>query len=239
MTAVGNRRHVLGLLATGPNLSFWYFDRGGGLFSTPLHLVTDATQIASALMRLALSCAAAFGLEPIIQSSSPWEAFETVKASYVIIDGLRFLLQKTLHVSRDLEGRGTVVFAARKGIEHEEHASLHADSIPADVIVKLSWQDVRAQSEDMLFRRAQEHRVEGIAKLYCSSKPACLSTGPRRLLSLLAGTHYHDRELRVQVMGPLCLPLYRVRDIEVFKSAFRSLVEGTVHHSLRLYIHTH
>ena len=227
MTAKGNRRHVLGLLSKGPDVSFWYFDRGGGFFSTPLHLINDAVQIASAVMRLALSSAATFGLEPIIQSPSPWEAFELVKGSYVVVDGLRFLLEKTLHVSRELEGRGTVVFAARKGVEQEGQGSLRAADIPSDVIVKLSWQDVTMQSEDMLFRRAQECGAEGIAQLYCSSKPACLSTGPRRSLGLLAGIHYRDRELRVQVMGPLCVPLYRVKDIEMFKSAFRSLVEGT------------
>ncbi len=232
MISKGNRRHVVGLLATGPNVSFWYFDRGGGFFSTPIHLRTNSVEITSTVMRLVLSSAAAFGLEPIIRSSSPWKAFESVKGSYVSVDGLQFLLQKTLHVSRELEGRGTVVLTARKGVEHEGQANLCEASIPMDVIVKLSWQDLATQFEDMLFRRAQECGVEGIAKFYCSSKPASLSTGPRRFLGLISGVHYHDRELRVQVMGPLCVPLYRVKEIEVFKTAFRSLVKGTALRSL-------
>jgi len=203
--------------------------------------MTNAVEIASTVMRLVLSSAAVFGLEPIIQSSSPWDAFESVKGSYVIVDGLGFVLEDTLHVSRELEGRGTVVLTARKRVEHEEEVNFHEASIPMNVIIKFSWQDLAAQSEDVFFRKAQECGVEGIARLYCSSRPASLSTGPRRLLGLISGVHYHDRELRIQVMGPLCIPPYRVKEIEVFKTAFRSLVEahrslyqkaGILHHDI-------
>ncbi|KAF8310715.1 uncharacterized protein EI90DRAFT_3139258 [Cantharellus anzutake] len=237
MTAKGNRRHVIGLLATGSNISFWYFDRGGGFYSTPVNLLTDAVEIISAVMQLALSGPISFGLEPFIQSSSSWEAFESVEGSCVVVDGIRFRLCKTLHVARELEGRGTVVFAAQK-IADSARADGRSTIIPHDVIIKFSWQDASAPFEDLLFRRAQECAVEGIAKLYCSSRPARLSTGPRRALRLIAGIDYHDRELRVQVMGPLCIPLYRVKELDVFKLAFphRSLYEraGILHHDISI-----
>ncbi|KAF8339831.1 uncharacterized protein EI90DRAFT_3012761 [Cantharellus anzutake] len=242
MTAKGNRRHVIGLLTTGSNVSFWYFDRGGGFYSAPVNLLTDAVEIISAVMQLALSGPVSLGLEPFIQSSSSWEAFGSIEGSCVVVDGIRFLLHKTLHVARELEGRGTVVFAAQK-IAESARLDDRSTTIPDDVIIKFSWQDASAPFEDLLFRRAQECAVEGIAKLYCSSRPARLSTGPRRALGLIAGVDYHDRELRVQVMGPLCIPLYRVKGLDVFKTAFRSLVQahrslyeraGILHHDISI-----
>jgi len=39
---------------------------------------------------------------------------------------------------------------------------------------------------------------------------------------------YADRELRVQVIGPIARPLYEVADLETFKTAFRSLVKSAL-----------
>lgn len=97
-------------------------------------------------------------------------------------------------------------------------------NIPDRVIIKCAWQAVSKQPEDELFRLAHARGVGGLAKLYGSCTVGHLSQGVRG--KICGQRAYQDRELRVQVMGPRCVPLYRVKDLETFKKAFTSLVEG-------------
>jgi len=80
----------------------------------------------------------------------------------------------------------------------------------------------------VLYRLAAERGVQGVSHLYRSTTFSRLSHGFRGRLA--DGTQFCDRELRVQVLGPLCVPLYRVASLDDFKKAFISLVKA--HHQL-------
>ena|SRR5260370_27565797 len=54
---------------------------------------------------------------------------------------------------------------------------------------------------------------------------ALLSGGVRN--DLCMAESYQDRELRIQVLGPFCVPLYTVEELDVLQVAFLSLVEGS------------
>ncbi len=118
-------------------------------------------------------------------------------------------------------GRGTVVYGAER---IPERGSLVVPNMPDRVIIKCAWQPVSKQPEDELFRLAHARGVNGIARLYGSCGVRLLSRGIRQ--GFCDQKAYQDRELRAQVMGPRCVPLYRAKDPEAFKKAFISLVEG-------------
>lgn len=106
---------------------------------------------------------------------------------------------------------------------HDHDSGLRA-SIPNGerLVMKLSWQIRSRQSEDALLLLAHEKGVEGVIRLYRSCVAGRLSDGPRG--KLVPKGMYVDRELRVQILGPRCIPLKHVADLEDFKQAFRSLV---------------
>ncbi|KAF8339797.1 uncharacterized protein EI90DRAFT_3037795 [Cantharellus anzutake] len=227
MARRGNRRHVIGVLVNHSNVTFWYFDRSGGFYSAPVDLVKRPCEVISGLVRLSLSTAFALGLEPAIEFPDPWRAFDTMESAAIVIQGIPFLLQVAVHISRDLEGRGLVLFSARKQDTSEHSTSL---IIPENVMIKFSWEHVGLPRSDSLYRRAEQCGVHGVAQLFCSSTLGHLSEGPRTRLKHESRIDYRNRELRAQVLGPSCVPLYRVLPDRDFERAFRSLVE--VHHRL-------
>ena len=83
-----------------------------------------------------------------------------------------------------------------------------------------------------MFRLAEHCRVEGIAKLHdASTVLVTLSSGLHGVISSRkkatgSQNEYEDRELRIQVMGPACTPLYHVQDLGQFKKAFILLVKA-------------
>ncbi|KAF8326003.1 uncharacterized protein EI90DRAFT_3291488 [Cantharellus anzutake] len=156
-----NRRHVLGILANLSNITFWYFDRGGGFYSAPIDITSQPHEIISTLVQLALSTAFSLGLEPIMQSSDPWDSLDTMETTTITVKNIPFLIHDTLHVSHDIEGRGLVLFSARK------EADCEPGTIPNDVVIKLSWEDPSSPTSDSLYCRAEQHGVRGV--LYCSS----------------------------------------------------------------------
>ena len=92
----------------------------------------------------------------------------------------------------------------------------------------MSWQLLSRQSEDAFLCLAESCGVEGVIRLYASTVAGRLSQGVRGRLA--REDDYYDRELRVQVLGPRCTKLKNVKDIEDFKTAFRSLVRGESAH---------
>ncbi|KAF8336850.1 uncharacterized protein EI90DRAFT_78252 [Cantharellus anzutake] len=155
MAAQGNRRHVLGILANHSNITFWYFDRAGGFYSAPIDFTNRPLEFLPALVQLNLSSAFALGLEPIIESPDPWEALIAMKRTTIRVQGIPFLIQKTLHVSHDLEGRGLILLSARQEANHEP------TTIPEDVILKMSWEDPSSRASDFLYRHAEQYGVQG------------------------------------------------------------------------------
>src|SRR5260370_4910102 len=81
--------------------------------------------------------------------------------------------------------------------ELEGQEDLHEASIPVDVIVKFSWQlSLRICSSERLKNVGSRALLNFIALLNLHRS--------RRLLGLIAGVHYPDKDVRVKVMDTLC-----------------------------------
>ncbi|KAF8323590.1 uncharacterized protein EI90DRAFT_3292308 [Cantharellus anzutake] len=222
----GNRRHVLGLHVEGGMLQFWYFDRAGSVSSSALNLEKDEHQIVATLLHLSLANKACLGYESFFKLSSERggrREWWTAEGHEIEVGGEHFKLADVVHSASSLYGRGTTVYGAQR-----LHGPENDPAIPNSVIVKCAWQPILKHNEDELFRIAHARGVEGIARLYGSTIVGRLSEGTRG--RLCDQRYYQDRELRVQVMGPRCVPLYKVKDHNHFKMAFISLVQA--HHDL-------
>lgn len=220
MAELGTRRHILGILVRGFDMFLCYFDRAGSIISSRLHLVDDETSFVTAIISFSLCTPTRLGFEPNIVSPSLSSAPTTIRGCYIEVQGRRLMLEEVIHSTDHPYGRGTVVFSARPFSSVIDVAG----SAVTEVIVKLSWQVTTQDSEDELLRHAAKCHVEGIIKLHLSSTAARLSDGIRK--RVMRSNKYIDRELRIQVLGPRCMPLYRVTDLDDFKAAFISLVKG-------------
>lgn len=228
MSATGNRRHVLGVAARDFHTFLCYFDRAGSICSTPIHFIDDEIHFIAAFIALSICTSTRLGFEPCIEppplSGKPATSIE---GCHIEVEGRRFILDRVVHSATTLVGRGTAVYAARPGgmswFEEDIHPSFDRD-MPDVVIVKLSWQVTSRPLEDELFRWAADKGVDGVAKLYYSCVVDKLSDCLRG--NLVPPDEYEDRELRIQVIGPLSTPLYRTPNLEQFKFAFISLVQS-------------
>ena len=225
LCAVGNRRHALGLHVEGDRLQFWYFDRAGSVSTNTLSLAEDAKKIVSTILRISLASKARLGYESFFgapRSEGMRRLWWSIDHHEIEIEGKKFQLLDAIHLGSSLYGRGTSVYGARRiSVADSRDPSDLLDS----VIVKCAWQPVSKHYEDELFRIAQARGVDGVARLYGSATVGRLSQGVRH--KLCSQRYYQDRELRVQIMGPRCTPLYKVKDEDVFKRAFASVVKGT------------
>lgn len=232
LSALGNRRHAIGLLVEGTEIQLRYYDRAGCISSSDvldLNSEADAIRFIAIIINISLSTIACLGVEPAIVSQ-----FDTISSSIsgsrVLVDGRGFELDSVLHTAHSLNGRGTVVYKARPlpidGVQPSDTSRDVNVDLPDLVVVKLSWQVTTQESEERLFRIAAQHGLQGIATLYHSSVAGRLSTGCRGRLLPLRSEEYVDRELRIQVMGPMCVPLYTVQKLSKFKKAFKSLVQS-------------
>ena len=224
LCAVGNRRHALGLYVEGDRLQFWYFDRAGSVSTNVLSLEGSAKKVVSSILRISLASKARLGYESFFKapkSEGMRRLWWSIEHHEIEVEGEKFQLLDVIHLGSSLYGRGTSVYGARRISAADAR---DPSDVPDSVIVKCAWQPVSKHYEDELFRIAQAHGVDGVARLYASATVGRLSQGVRH--KLCSQRYYQDRELRVQVMGPRCTPLYRVKDEDVFKKAFLSLVKG-------------
>lgn len=242
-----NRGHVIGLRVTAQIFTFYYFDRAGSICSEPLDIanVEDLKKLVECILRM--SCTASIqrlGYETLFQP--PEISFEehmaghlepklpdwrTVKEHRVEVEGQTYTLDRVLYTSSSLYGRGTFVYTAKRKLAFpRQDAKLEDDAaIPSDVVIKCSWQVVgstRSRSNE-LYKLAAERNVSGVVKLYASKVVRRLSDGRSPRGFLVQGWEYRNRELKVEVMGPLCIPLHEVSDVSEFRNAFISLVKGT------------
>ena len=102
------------------------------------------------------------------------------------------------------------------------------------LVLKMSWQLLSRHSEDAFLRLAESCGVEGVVRLYGSTVAGRLSQGVRG--RLVQPGEYNDRELRVQVLGPRCTKLKNVKNVEDFKTAFRSLVQSKFIRKLKRFL---
>lgn len=184
-------------------------------------------------------------------TSVSWTDLEKAQGKVVHVAGQDFIVEDLIMSTPSLFGRGTTVYGVRPAlptpyldpISHglPSKPSLHQDdrrerrsfatsphhsTIPIEekLILKLSWQVLSRQSEDDLLRLAEERGVEGVIRLYKSAVVGRLSNGLRG--KMVPKGLYIDRELRIQILGPRCIPLKRVGDVNDIKIAFRSLLKG-------------
>ena len=189
-------------------------------------------------------------LSPHRSSALSWTDLSKVEGKRIHVDGQEFIVEDRISSTHSLFGRGTTVYGVRPVLPTSSEpppsltplqtpplrsdrrrqpfvkASSHHNSPPITqrLILKMSWQILSRQSEDVLLRLAEERGVQGVIRLYKSTVVGRLSTGLRG--RMVPKTLYIDRELRIQILGPRCIPLKRVGDTADFKVAFRSLVEG-------------
>ena len=269
--ASGNRRHLIGIQASGSDVRFYFYDRAGLIYTEALqlHLEEDAILFVGAVLSLSMISPLRLGLDPLFastlrtpyhlnpglplppsQPTSTWGSLTNPEGAMIRVDGVNFIVEDLIMSTGQLYGRGTTVFGIRPALfptllitpdetplphrrtsqtkdpARSSHRQLHQSLMPLNgrLILKLAWQVPSRQSEDELLILAQAKGVDGVVKLYKSATLERLSIGFRG--RLVPKKMYIDRELRVQILGPRCIPLRHVSDIEDFKEAFRSLVRG-------------
>ena len=266
--ASGNRRHVIGIHASGFNIRFYFYDRAGVIYTRILDIEQDedAALFVRAVLRLTMASPFVLGLDPFfapsprtpfhhpvsqlpLHLSHPSTSLTQTEGAVIRVEGVDFIVEDLIMSAGSLYGRGTTIFGVRpigspsrpelpcspsfhdcgsQGKHHRCHLHefLPQTLPPLDgrLILKLAWQVPSRQSEDKLLQLAQEKGVENLIRLYKSTTLERLSKGFRG--KLVPKKMYVDRELRIQVLGPRCIPLKRIGNIEDFKEAFRSLVRG-------------
>jgi len=225
--ATGNRRHVLGVYVKRMKVRLCFYDRAGTIYTTPLDLRDDAPRIIAALISLSFLDAFSLGLEPYLAAKTNVPPSRLLQGgeNYVIdVDGVTFRTNSLIHAG-ELSARGTAIFEAVPAPpENPTTAKSTLIDAPPRVVVKMSWHMPEAHYEDQLLRLAAERGVAGVARLYCSAVGPRVSEGFRS--RLVPDVMYANRELRIQVIGPLARPLYEISDLKTFKAAFKSLVES-------------
>ena len=227
--ATGNRRHIVGVHVRRMKVRFCFYDRAGTIYTTPLDLRSNAQHIIAAIISLSFLDAFSLGLEPYLAAKTPTDPSRLLQGGNnysVEVDGLRLRTDSLLHAG-EMFGRATAVFSATLMPAESSSAALSAlgMNVPSRVVVKMSWHTSSSHSEGGLLRLAEKCGVQGVARLYRSTISHRVSEGPRS--RLVPAPMYADRELRIQVIGPLARPLYEVDNLETFKAAFRSLVKST------------
>ncbi|KAF8334070.1 uncharacterized protein EI90DRAFT_504196 [Cantharellus anzutake] len=219
LSAIGNRRHVSGIHVDGNMFQLWYFDRAGSICSSKISIKDDAELFVASIVLFSLASKERLGYESFLGAPAGVRrrSWLTIQNHEVQVEGHRLRLLGTIHSAASLYGRGTVVYEA-------EPMSGLMDP-PSRVVVKCSWQPVSKHSEDELYRLASQRGVKGLVTLHASCTASSLSEGVRG--DLCGIQFYQDRELRVQVLSPFCIPLYTVKDSDAFRAAFISLVEGS------------
>ncbi|KAF8331123.1 uncharacterized protein EI90DRAFT_3058630 [Cantharellus anzutake] len=218
LSTIGNRRHVLGIHVDGNMFQLWYFDRAGSICSSKISIKDDAELFATSIVLFSLASKERLGYEPCFEAPAGMKrrSWSTIRNHEVGVEGYRFRLLS----AASLYGRGTFVY--------------EAELISGPVIqsgrlaIKCSWQPISKHPEDELYRLANQRGVSGLATLHASCTVSLLSDGVRG--DLFANCSYQDRELRVQVLSPFCVPLYTVQNMDTFQTAFTSLVAA--HHEL-------
>ena len=280
-SAVGNRRHVLGLCVVGTLVQFRYYDRAGTISSTDIDLDRDAQEFAAAVMCFSLMTSQLLGREPLftkaaktIKTNSP---FGTLTSAKICVDDLKFEIDKPIYVSRALFGRGTMVYRAFNITDHaaidddqaddgaysfEEKGEVYkpgeAPPSPYDeeedeygqegsvgeearrkspprrkrapkvVVIKLSWQLVDHDNETELLKDARRgHEIPCTPYLFATRVGGKLSDYDRRFNlpdPLAVPGQFTDRVLRVQVIGPVLMPLHTAE--YSFREIVMNIVEG-------------
>lgn len=221
VSAFGNRRHILGLYVAGKHAYLGCYDAAGALYTKPMGVMD--TDFITTILSLNRCTPDRLGFEPSVvpPTSEAGLPARDIHGCRMTIQDRTFVLQEAIHVLQDLHGRKSAIYTAVP----DESSSPDDKALPSTVIIKLSWQLPHWTLEDDIYRRAEACNITGVPKLYYSAVLAKLSD-PKGKRRFLHPEDFFDRELRVQVLGPVCKPLYTVTDLDQFKAAFISLVQS-------------
>ena len=223
MTHGGTRRHVVGIDLEGLMARFWYFDRAGSVCTSPINIRVQPERFINAVLLLQHANGDQLGSETTLTpKENQFSTFDSIEGCQLAMGTSMFEVIRPVHITRSLYGRCASFFEAQA--KHLPGTHPNATVLPERVIVKFSWQLVTQRDEEEHFRLAEQHGVEGVGKLYLAKCLARLSNSYRG--QFCPRGSYQDRELRVQILGPVCVPLYTITDLTTFKSAFRALVRG-------------
>lgn len=207
MSATGLRQHVISILVENESISMVYFDRSGGLASSPCNLSIDANQevFFQAVSAIVSMSRDEFGFIADIQPKTTWPSLGSSStlglrtAGILEADEVPWPLVDLKHINqglaRGLVGRGTMVY-----------------DLGDESVLKLSWQPTeRPISEAFFFDQANNHNIGGLPRMLAWNDLAWLSKGIRGRLQPHLPTplspSYCDRVLRAIVFDQVFLPL--------------------------------
>jgi hypothetical protein len=193
MNALGNRRHVIGILITGSNLQYYYFDRAGSIRTSPIPIFANTEQFVASLIRLTMLTPAQMGLQPYDSARAPAKAkFSRVLFCEAEIEGVRYRISDVIGTDRSLYGSGVVYYSATNlGAALREESRPSKDDKPVDFSYDRDNEDHKEKMENHrkeleAEQRAKEERRAAIPHRVTLklSWPLVSSTSDDRLFEL-------------------------------------------------------
>ncbi|KAF8316160.1 hypothetical protein DL93DRAFT_2166381 [Clavulina sp. PMI_390] len=231
LSHTGTRRHILGIDLDGSDVRIWYFDRAGSVHTHLADIASNPAPFVRLMLTLQVGTLKTFGKERLLfESTTETTVFGLGKGHSVQVGRQFFELVRPLNLSTTspLFGRASTLYEVKPTSANIDARAYNGRPLPSSLMARFSWQRIDGPNEDELFRRAEQHNIEGVPRLYLAATSEKLSQTLRGRLS--PPDSYCDRVLHMQVLGPVCVPLYIVKDLPDFKSAFRSILEA--HHQL-------
>lgn len=225
--APGCRRHVLVLSFEQLHASLWYFDRAGSINSSKIPIL-DLHFIAT-ILRLGFPDRRQLGFEPQIMPLVRGVMGPALDISgyRTTVQGREFALDKAVQ----LEGCSPVktVYLAH-GAAREEPRRDSAEPASVDVVfVEFQWPLADSPRADELVRLAAAKNGDESRSHLCASTVAVrLSDGVRGcIFPGGADRLYLDRELRIQVFGPLPTSDAEFNDLDGLRETYVSIVKSS------------
>ena len=203
-TAPGCRRHILALSFDQLHVHLWYFDHAGSVYSEMIPIL-DIRFIATVL-RIGISDRRQAGFEPRIRPPAYGVAGPGVDISgyRMVVQGREFVLDTVIQA--EVCTLGKTVYLAHRACRDQPGDTTNAAGMDDAVFVELQWPLADSPRADELVHLAVENNNRDASGflLYASAVITRLSDGVRgSIFPGGADRLYLDRELRVQVFGPL------------------------------------
>jgi len=224
--APGCRRHILTLSFDQLHVHLWYFDRAGSVNSEMIPIL-DIRFIA-AILRIGISDRRQAGFEPRILPPAYGVTGPGVDISgyRMVVQGREFVLDTVIQA--EVYTLGKTVYLAHRACRDEPGDTTNVAGIDDAVFVELQWPLADSPRADEFVHLAVENN-NGDASgflLYASAVITRLSDGVRgSIFPGGADRLYLDRELRVQVFGPLSTSGLDFKDLNGLREMYTSIVK--------------
>ena len=224
--APGCRRHILALSFDQLFAYLWYFDRAGSIRSE--RIPTLDIRFIATVLRLGLPDRRQAGFEPQIMTPAYGLMGPGVDiAGYrMVVEGGEFVFNSVVRSGEYPSGK-TVYLAHDASGDRSRRDSAGATGAGDMVFVELQWPLSDSPRADELVRVvAENNRNEGSFCLYASDVFTRLSDDVRgSIFPGGADRLYLDRELRVQVFGPLSTSGVDFKDHDGLREMYSSVVK--------------